>query len=383
MDLAERIARRRSQRSEHRLVVDWDGLNPAVHLQEPVGREALIEALLEAIDPLFDETLPSNVYVWGPAGAGKSAIVTALMSTLEGELSPRQPIYTTTRGGSERLEIRFVYVDARRETSRFRIYRQTLAALRTESVPRRGVGTDELRAQLRAELATTDGVLIAVDHLDEPGTIGLEDLQDVFASFDDVAWIGVGRTPPDDLSAPVPNARIHVPRYSYELVDILTVRASRALSRNLDHDQARRLTEWAEGNAHDALAALYVAAVEADAAEANRIRSGDVERGTQAIPRGGAPIGRVLALSENERVVLRELLDLPAREEGSIDAVADEIAERSDLTSSTVKRLLYELAQIGVLDRVQVSVGSSVVGRNPSMVKPNFSTALFERLDDT
>lgn len=382
MDLAERIARRRSQATEDRLVVDWDALNPAVHLPEPVGREALFEALFDAIDPVFDETLPPNIYVWGPPGSGKSAIVTSLIPTLTEVLSRHQPVYTATRGGSELSGIRFVYIDARQAPSRFRIYRQTLDAIRTGTVPRRGIGTVELRDQLRSELAVCEGVLIAVDHLDETDTVAIDDVSDFFGDFEKISWMGIGRTPPEDLPMPPPSEKVYIPPYSYELVDILTVRATRGLARNLNHTHARRLAEWADGDAHDALGALFVAAINARKAGQTRIRSEDVEYGIEEMTANGVPVGRVVALSENERTILRKLLELPPGEDRTIDSVSEDIAEQSDLTSSTVKRLLYELAQNGILSRVQVSAGEQVVGRKPSMVRLNFSRTLFEHLHE-
>lgn len=382
MDLAERIARRRTRRTENRLVVDWDALNPAVHLTEPIGREALFEALLDALDPLFEEALPPNVYVWGPAGSGKSAIVSALMATLDQELSSQRPLYTATRGESGLSETRFVYLDARRATSRFKVYRQVLDAFRTETVPERGVSTDELRDGIDAELATARGALVAVDHLGEPDTVGLDDLHGFLDAFDDVAWIGVGRTPPEELPLPMPEEQVHVPQYSYELVDILTVRGTRGLSRTVDHVQAQRIADWADGDAHDALAALFVAALEAEADGQTRLREADVEAGMDAAPPDGVPIGRVLALSDTEQRVLRTLLELPADADRSIDAVSKRVADRTDLTSATVKRLLYELAQSDVLERTEVASGREVVGRQPSMVMPNFSATLFESLHD-
>lgn len=383
MDLAERIARRRTRKTKDRLVGDWDALNPAIHPPEPIGREALFEALLDAIDPIFSDELPGNVYVWGPPGAGKSAIVTALMSTLRTELSSQRPIVTATRGDRTRSDVRFVYLDARQASSRFKIYRGILDAIRPESVPRRGVGTDDLREQLEAEMATCEGALVAVDHLGEPDTVDLEDVRQFFTSFAGVSWIGVGRTPPEELTTRIPRSKVHVPQYTYELVDILTVRGTRGLSRSLDHDDATRLAEWADGNAHDALAALFVAAAYTQEDGRGHIRSEDVDAGIDAVPEDGIPIGRVLALSDNERLVLRRLLALSLEGDYSIDEAASEIASNSDLTSGTVKRLLYELAQIDILRRVEVSVGTQMVGRQPSKVTPNFSAALFERLHNS
>ena len=382
MDLAERVARRRSQATGDRLVVDWDALNPVVHLPEPVGREALFEALFDAIDPVFDETLPPNVYVWGPPGSGKSAIVSALIPTLKEVLSRHQPVYTATRGGSELSGIRFVYIDARQASSRFRLYRQTLDAIRTGSVPQRGIGTEELHDQLRRELSGFEGALLAIDHLEETNTPSIDEVADVFGDLENISWMGIGRTPPEDLVGAPPTAQVHIPPYSYELVDILTVRATRGLSRNLNHVHARRLTEWADGNAHDALGALLVAAVNATNAGRTRIRATDIDRGIEEIPSDGVPVGRLVALSENERTIIRKLLDRSREDARTIDALAGDIAEQSDLTSGTVKRLLYELAQNDILRRVQVSPANTVVGRKPSKVTPNFSRTLFEHLHD-
>jgi len=380
MDLVERIVRRRTRRVENRLVVDRDALNPAVHLPEPVGREGLFKQLLDVLDPLFEESLPPNAYVWGPSGAGKTAIVTTLLSALEQELTDRQPLYTATRAESGRSGFGFAYLDARRARSEFRVYRQLLDELRPEPVPERGLGTDDIRADIESELATTRGVVVAVDHLGEPETVDLEAVHRFFAPFEGVAWIGVGRQPPEDLPLPLPETQVHVPGYTHELVDILTVRGTRGLSRDLDHVHARRIADWADGDAHDALAALFVAALDAEADGVVRLRDEDIEAGVAAVPKDGVSVARVLGLPDNERRVLRELLETSADGDLPVHDAADRIAARTDLTSSTVTRLLYELSQRDVLRRQEVSVGRQVVGRPPSTVTPNFSARLFKGL---
>ncbi|WP_049987806.1 Cdc6/Cdc18 family protein [Halobellus rufus] len=380
MDLTERIERRRTRRSKNELVVDRDSLNPGVHLPEPVGRETLFEALLNAIDPLFDRAVPPNTYVWGPRGSGKSAIVTALISALDAEVTASDPFYTATRGGSDRPDVQFAYLDARRATSRFRLYRELLDGLLVEAIPERGVSTSALGDRIEEVTAASETVLVAVDHLGERGTVDLADLYAFFEPFDDLAWIGVGRDPPEALSLPMPEQRVHVPGYTYELVDILTVRGSRGLSQTLDHVHAQRLADWADGDAHDALAALFVAAMNAEADGATRLRDEDVEVGTAAVPSGGVPIGTVMALSENEQRVLAQLIDRSLDGETSIESAAEVIAAQTELTDGTVKRLLYELAQRGVLERQEVAVGTQATGRQPSGVEPNFSKRLFAAL---
>ena len=200
-DLTERIERRRTRRSRNELIVDRDSLNPAVHPSKPVGREALFETLLNAIDPLFDRAVPPNTYVWGPGGAGKSATVTALLSALDAEIGGTEPYYT--------------------ETLRERI---DAAAPKSETLP------------------------VAVDHVGEPTIVDLADLHAFFEPFGSLARIGVGRTPPGELSVPPAEQQLHVPAYPRELVDVLTVRGSRRLSHTLDHGHARRIAEWAGGD---------------------------------------------------------------------------------------------------------------------------------------
>ena len=319
MDLTERIERRRTRRSRNELIVDRDSLNPAVHPSKPVGREALFETLLNAIDPLFDRAVPPNTYVWGPGGAGKSATVTALLSALDAEIGGTEPLYT--------------------ETLRERI---DAAASKSETPP------------------------VAVDHVGEPTIVDLADLHAFFEPFGSLARIGVGRTPPGELSVPPAEQQLHVPAYPRELVDVLTVRGSRRLSHTLDHGHARRIAEWAGGDAHDALAALFIAAATAEADDAIRVRDADVDAGIAAIPTDGVPIGRVLTLSRNERQVVEQLLALSLDDEVRIEDAAERIAGQTDLTDATVKRLLYELAQFGVLERREVTVGTGSPAGNPA-----------------
>ena len=382
MDLTERIERRRTRSRQNELIVDFEPLNPVVHPSEPVGREALIEALLNAVDPLFDRSVPPNTYVWGSKGAGKSAIVTGLLSALKSEVRGTDPFYAATRGGSDRSDVRFVYLDARRDRSRFQLYRSLLDDLLAESVPKRGVSTETLQERIGSVVGATEVVLVAVDHIEEPTTVDLSELHTFFEPFEKLAWIGVGRTPPAALSFPMPEQQIHIPEYTHELVDILTVRGSRGLSHTLDHRHAQRIAEWADGDAHDALAALYIAAKTAERDGVTRLRDADIDAGIGAVPSGGVAIGQVLALSENEQRVIEQLLALSLEDEVRIEDAAAEIAGRTDLTAATVKRLLYELAQFGVLERQEVPVGARITGQKPSGVALNFSAGLFTAIGD-
>lgn len=377
MDLAERIQRRRNGRTKDALVVDWDALNPAYHFADPVGRAAVLEAALDGLDPIFDEELPPAIYLWGPGGGGKSAIVTALMAALEAELADRRVRYTATRGRSAMSGLRFVYVDGRRETTRFKLYHRILNEIRDDTVPQRGIGTDNLLADIEAEVGDGGGVLVAVDHVSMPGSMALAEVQDYVAAIDNARVLGVGRMPPDRIGGTAPEVTVHVPAYDHELVDVLMVRGARGLSRSLDHGLARRVAEWSKGDAHDALSALYLAAVYAEEADEDHLGHDHVDRAMSAVPRDGTSLSHLLSLSETERAVLCTVVRNARDADLQIDEMAGRIADDSSLTKTTAKRLLYELAQEEVLERHQVTTGEDLVGRRPSRVRPTFAPELF------
>ena len=378
MDLTDRIARRQTRTRDGGLVVDWSPMNPAVHMAEPVGRGPVLERLLDALDPVFHQQLPDDVAVYGPKGAGKSAIVSALFAGLNDQVGrQREQIGTTTRAGSAERTVQFVRVDAYGATSEFRFYHTLLNAVVEESVPERGVGTDTLRERLQGQFRPpTRRAVIAVDHVGEAEDVSIGDVREWLAPIDDaVALLTIGRDVPDDWAGDT----VHVPEYrQHALVDILTTRASQALTSGaLRHGQARRIAEWAEGDAHDALAAAFGAADVANTDNAERIRASDVDAGIDAVPEDCVHIGRVLTLPENRRRVLSELLRLDGTP--TLREAAAAIADGSDLTEGTVERFLYELAESGILERVRASEGDGS-GRRPSRVEPRFPTLVFRRV---
>jgi len=102
-----------------------------------------------------------------------------------------------------------------------------------------------------------------------------------------------------------------------------------------------------------------------------------------AVPRPSVSLGRVLALLDSRQQVLRRLVTLG--EEGtSVSAAADAIAGSPavDLSAGTVQRLIYELANDGIVERV-ASDRSNGAGRPPSRLEPQFPTAVFRQLYDT
>lgn len=389
MDLTSRIRRRQRNGDNSRLVVDYDAISPVVHVEEPRGRGPVLERLLDYVEPVFDGRLPPNAYVSGPAGSGKTAVVTALFTQLSKLLSQsRSVIHTSTRAQSRETPS-FVYVDAREATSDFALYHEILSGVVDETVPRQGIGTDSLLARLADALEPHErSALVAVDHVGEPETFSLEELVALLDPVgDSIGWVAIGRVAPEQTAGDVlPPERIDVPPYDqHTLVDIVTERASVGLARRaIEHEETRQLAAWAEGNAHDALAALFGAADRAAAESRSKIHHEDLSAGMTRVPRPSVSLGRVLALSANRKRVLRALVDLAEADRASVDAATDAIATSGDveLSRATIKRFLYELAEAGITERLTHPQSADGIGRPPSRLEPRFPTLVFERLYD-
>lgn len=387
MNLDERIRHRRGQKSGQQLVRDYSALSPVSHLDEPSGRGPVMERLLDHLEPVFEGQLPPNGYLHGPFGSGKSAIVTSLFGHLEQLSSETQSIiHTSTRPASPTTP-GFVYIDLRGTTSEFAFYHDVLDALVDESVPHHGISTDEIRGRLHDMLDTSRaGVVIGVDHVDESNTFDASTLVDLFAGLpSNVTWLAVGRAPPNQIALTEYTATsISVQRYQRQmLVDVVMSRVSEGLSRQaLDHELARRIADWAEGNAHDALAAVFTAADRAGQAGKNRIDDSDVSDAFGEIPRPSVSLGRLLQLPANKQTTLRELANLDPVDCESVTATAEAISESPsvDLSAATVKRYLYEMAELGIVERVQSQSASR--GRPPSRVELRFPPTVFRRLYD-
>jgi len=95
----------RWQRDVAGLVLNEALLRSVAHVADQVSRGPILETMLDYLDPVLDGDLPPNAYIWGPADAGKSAVVTALFTHLRPRPSELGAIVHTamrTRPGRER-----------------------------------------------------------------------------------------------------------------------------------------------------------------------------------------------------------------------------------------------------------------------------------------
>ena len=388
MTLKERIARRHRTPGDLRLVLESDALNPIAHPAEPTGRETVIEQLLDGLAPVFDGHCPGDCYVWGPKGAGKSAVVRPLFEQLRRLLGRNETeIYTTTRTAPA-PNVRFVYVDARRSQSAFALLHTVVDTVIAESIPRQGVGSDVIIERFADHLAETNRQLVvAVDHVGEPETLSVEAAFEQFDAFGDaVSCLAVGRTEPTDtvVSSRPGIETIHVDAYTqYSLVEVLTNRVADGRLRTATTDeQLTALARWAEGDAHDALAALFVATDRAAKRNRSTVTDDDIAHATATMPRPDVSLAQVLLLPPSRQQVLRALLDVPESDRSSVENTTAAIAAAGtvDLSAGTLKRYLYELADDGFVERIRTDGSTS--GRPPSRIEPRFPTRVFRRLHE-
>ena len=234
MDLTERIRRRQRRGGNRAVVLNYEPINPVAHVEEPTGRGPILERVLDYLDPVFEGSLPGDAYLWGPAGSGKSAIVTALFDRLGVvTVQSRTVIHTTTRAQPVELP-RFVYVNAREAATEFQFYHALLDGLTGTDVPQKGVSTSELRGRLEDRLRSTPGTVVAVDHVGEPRSLSPDSVLESLADLDGpLSTVLVGRSPPGDLGIPEQTNEIEVPAYSQQvLIDILMTRGSAGLARD-------------------------------------------------------------------------------------------------------------------------------------------------------
>ncbi|KAB1188428.1 MULTISPECIES: Cdc6/Cdc18 family protein [Haloferax] len=385
MRIEDRITRRRRRGRARRVVRDLSALDPTAHPDEPTGRGPTLERILDVLDPVFDGTLPPHVHVYGPKGVGKSAVVTSLFEHLARAIPSEQSvIYTTTRTAGTPTTS-FAYVDARTAPTEFALLHATLDALSEESVPSQGVGIEAVRSRLAASVSHDERAVVAIDHVGEPETYpartAIELLDDVSPH---VSVLTVGRTPADGLDNRFES--VEVERYQrHNLVDILVERASNGIARNaLTHEATSEVAEWADGDAHDALSALYGAAQLAASDGTETLDTDLVEKAIDAVPDDGCSLGRVFALPESRRQVLRAFVSVDDEDRFSVTAATEAIADTPpvSLSATTIRRVLYELSDLGLVRRVPVNGSTDGPGRPATRPIPNFSTLAFRGLDD-
>lgn len=116
---------------------------------EPVGREAEINKIADAVRPLARRKSPDNLLVYGSAGIGKTTCVRYVFDRLESEAG-----------------VKGIYINAWQYNSRSSLLTELLIQLGYPT-PRKGVPVDELLSKLQEWMDKNRGVAVAIDEFDQ------------------------------------------------------------------------------------------------------------------------------------------------------------------------------------------------------------------------
>lgn len=122
-----------------------DGYSP----DEPIGREALVERVHEAVRPVAHRKPPTNLALFGPPGSGKTTVVRHVLDQLERDTRVATATincwqYRTRPAFLTELLIQLGYPE-----------------------PRKGRPVDERLGTFQERLAKSDGIVVALDEVDQ------------------------------------------------------------------------------------------------------------------------------------------------------------------------------------------------------------------------
>lgn len=215
---------------------------------ELVNRNLQREELGRCIEPLLQdsERKPQNVLLHGPPGSGKTAMAEYVVSQLK-----------------KRMHVEDMQVNCFSSKTRFDILYQLLD--KKLSVPRQGTSTEAVKDKLDEKIKSNDAVIF----IDEVDQIQSEDVLYDVLRYVDVPLVMTANDPQtfayfeDRIQSRLTDrTNIHMPRYTEkELLDILSLRADKALEKNTyTTDNLELIAEKAEGDARKAINTLKNAA---------------------------------------------------------------------------------------------------------------------------
>lgn len=160
-------------------------LSPRYVPETPVGREGEIDELASTLQTMARRNIPENVWVYGPAGVGKTSCVTHALDRVEEDTGAKQ-----------------VYINCWQYNSRSALITELLIQLGYPAV-RRGKSVDELVSKLEIWLDRNRDIAVALDEVDQlqDRTEVIYDLQHVDEQADnDIGLVLVSNQHPSDIS---------------------------------------------------------------------------------------------------------------------------------------------------------------------------------------
>jgi len=334
-------------------------------------RDEQIDELASILAPSLKGNDPSNVFLYGSVGTGKTLIVKHVTEQLKSVADDKE------------IDVNIIYINCKMKKVADTEYRllAKLARQLGQDVPSTGLPTDEIYNRFFNALQEQKGVVvIALDEIDAlVKKVGDEFLYNLTRINDDldetkVSILGIS----NDLNftdymdsrvkSSLSEEEIIFPPYNaIELRKILKERTDKAFAEDLLADgvisKCSALAAQEHGDARRALDLLRVAGELSERSEADTIEKEHVDRAQSKIERDRV-VETVRSQPKHSKLVLYTILEMTEDEDeiatGDVYSEYKELCtelEISELTQRRVSGLISELDMLGVINAKVISKG--------------------------
>ncbi|MBY6294028.1 ORC1-type DNA replication protein [Nanohaloarchaea archaeon H01] len=334
-------------------------------------RDEQIDDLASILAPALRGDDPSNVFIYGSVGTGKSLITKHVTNELR------------TVADNESVDLEIVYINCKMKKVADTEYRllAKLAEQLGDEVPSTGLPTDEVYNRFFEALQEQKGVvIIALDEIDAlVKKVGDEFLYNLTRINDDleetkVSIVGIS----NDLNfteymdsrvkSSLSEEEIIFPPYNaIELREILTDRAEKGFREEVLKDgvisKCSALAAQEHGDARRALDLIRVAGELAERSEADLVLKKHVDKAQDKIERDRV-VETVRSQPKHSKLVLYTILEMTEDEDeiatGDVYSEYKELCQDvdvSELTQRRVSGLISELDMLGVINAKVISKG--------------------------
>lgn len=341
-----------------------------------------IKRLGEILAPALRCSRPSNVFVYGKTGTGKTAVVRYVFKRFK-EIA-----------GDEKLPLEFAYINCRIAGTEYRVLAELCDTVGVK-VPFTGLSKAEVFNRLKRGLRERGCVLVAcLDEVDalvkNYGDNLLYELTRINEGFDGAGFSIVGVSndlhfkellDPRVLSSLSEEELVFHPYTATELIDILSERAAMAFHPGTVPDSVIRLcaalAAQEHGDARRAIDLLRVAAEVAERNGASRVEEKHVRLAQSLIERGRV-FEALSTLPLHSKLVLTALYLLVKNDEanpvsGTLYQTYREVCALlgiEPLSDRRISTLVSELDMLGVLSSELISMGRYGRTRRIALLTP-------------
>jgi cell division control protein 6 len=374
-----------------------DALTTSYKPDNILHREEQINDLASILAPSLKGNDPSNVFLYGSVGTGKTLVVQHVTDELR------------SVANDEEIDLNILYINCKMKKVADTEYRllAKLARQLGEEVPSTGLPTDEIYNRFFEALKDQGGVVvIALDEIDAlVKKVGDEFLYNLTRINDDldetkVSILGISNDLnfTDYMDSRVKSSLseeeiIFAPYNAIELREILRDRTDKAFVDEALQDgvisKCSALAAQEHGDARRALDLLRVAGELAERSEVEKIEKEHVNKAQSKIERDRV-VETVRSQPKHSKLVLYTILDMTDEEDeiatGDVYSEYKELCQSvdvSELTQRRVSGLISELDMLGVINAKVISKGRYGRTRQISVdLSENIRSRLEEMVED-